>query len=89
MIKPKTRIAMKEAFKGLKPEIDKLRKETPSKFAMWCRDTYLMSGGEMLGNIVDTYVVPLSELDTKEVRALNAELGLDTHEGINKWYKKS
>ena len=28
-----------------------------------------------------------SSLDTKEERRLNSLLGLDTNEGINKWYK--
>jgi hypothetical protein len=32
-------------------------------------------------------VVPLATLDTVEVRDMNKELGLNTQEGINKWYK--
>lgn len=86
--KPKIRIAMKDAFKDMKPEVEALRKENPPKFGMWDKATYLMTGGEMLGNIVDTFVVPLSELDTVEVRSLNAELGLTTTDGINQWYKQ-
>jgi len=72
MIKPKTRIAMKEAFDGLRTEIAKLREEKPSE-----------RGG------TDVYVVSLAAIDTKEQRNLNVELGLDTQEGISKWYKKS
>jgi len=86
-IKPKVRIAMKEAFKGLKPEIQELKKETPNQL-YWDRETWISSGGDKLGNVVDRFVVPLSYLDSKETRMLNAELGLDTNEGINKWYKQ-
>lgn len=76
---------MKEAFKGLKIEIESLRKGTPNQL-YWDRETWISSGGDRLGNGVDRFVVPLSYLDSKEVRGLNAELGLDTNEGINKWY---
>ena len=37
----------------------------------------------------ENYVIGGSYLDTKEQRYLNELLGLNSNEGINKWYKKS
>lgn len=35
----------------------------------------------------ESWVVGVSSLDSVEVRRLNAELGLNTNEGISQWYK--
>jgi hypothetical protein len=34
----------------------------------------------------ESWVVGMTELDTKEIRRLNYQLGLDSNEGINQWY---
>ena len=36
----------------------------------------------------ESWVVGVSSLDSVEVRRMNAELGLNTLEGINQWYKQ-
>ena len=80
--KPLIRKALKKAQEDLKPEVQKLRMETPNQ-SWWDwnpQDGYI--------NGVDTYVVPLAALDTVEVREMNKELGLNTQEGINQWYKQ-
>lgn len=35
----------------------------------------------------ESWVVGMSYLDSIEVRRMNEELGLNTNEGINQWYK--
>ena len=79
--KPLVRKALRAAFEDMVPELEKLRWENPNyKWWDWNpQDGYI--------NGVDTYVVPLATLDTVEVRDMNKELGLNTQEGINKWYK--
>jgi len=73
-VKPKVRIAAKEAFKDMKPEILELREYTnkEKRISAWWEEQY---------------VPGISHLDTPESRSLNEELGLTTNEGINKWYK--
>jgi len=70
--KPKTRKALKEALKDLRPEILSLKKNLNNQ-----------------RRFDENWVVGVSYLDTKEQRKLNSLLGLDTNEGINKWYAKS
>lgn len=70
--KPKTRKALKEALKDLRPEILSLKKNLNNQ-----------------RRYDENWVVGVSYLDTKEQRKLNSLLGLDTTEGINKWYAKS
>jgi len=36
----------------------------------------------------ESWVVGVSSLDSVEVRRMNAELGLNTTEGINQWYRQ-
>ena len=36
----------------------------------------------------ESWVVGVSELDSPEVRRMNRELGLNSVEGINQWYKQ-
>lgn len=44
---------------------------------------------EMNPGPYENYVIGSSYLDTKEQRYLNELLGLNTNEGIEKWYAKS
>lgn len=80
--KPLVRKALKKAMVDMKPEVQKLKSgQPPRRYTDWTPE-YGWSYG------VDTFVVPLSELDTVEVREMNKELGLNTKEGINQWYKQ-
>ena len=80
--KPLIRKALKKAMVDMKPEVQKLRLETPNqRYYDWTDGDGYMSG-------TDTYVVPLSALDNVEVREMNKALGLDTTDGINQWYKQ-
>jgi len=36
----------------------------------------------------ESWVVGVSELDSPEVRRMNRELGLNSVEGLNQWYKQ-
>ena len=79
--KPLIRKALKKAQEDLKKELQTLRWEKPNQnWWNWNPQDGYVSG-------VDTYVVPLAALDTVEVREMNKELGLNTNEGINQWYK--
>ena len=63
------------------------------------REAYRVAANDMLPELKklredkvrlwdESWVVGVSELDSVEVRRLNAELGLNTTEGINQWYKQ-
>jgi len=81
------RKAMKVAIKDMKPLISEMRKEKPNDL-WWDRETWIATGGEQLGNVVDRWVLAPSNLDDKEIIQMNHELGLNTVEGIEQWYKK-
>jgi hypothetical protein len=62
------------------------------------REAYRVAANDMLPELKklreekyrhydESWVVGVSDLDSPEVRRMNDELGLNTNEGINRWYK--
>ena len=76
--KPLVRKALKKAVGDMKT-VNYGRDTKPSKSG-YCHETWNWYS--------ESWDVSPSSIDTKEQRNLNSLLGLDTNEGINKWYKQ-
>lgn len=78
--KPLIGQSFKVASSDMIPELKKLRAESKHKRY---DNIYTLTNRRY----DETWVVSMRSLDSIEVRRMNEELGLNTNQGINQWYK--
>ena len=72
-MRPRTTPRIQEAYRVAAQDMKPILKELrKEKMTFW----------------TESWVVGVSELDSPEVRRMNRELGLNSVEGLNQWYKQ-